>query len=835
MTPISKAHRQPDWLDSLRDRMQLGKTAMRSEDINALAAWDGQDLNSLRLILGNVFSHLNEASNIFNYGSRSMKPQYVQRAGQLLPDLQNLPQLKANLQQTSTILAQNFAGNPQIQVLQNMIHAIQNASFTPQQEQALAAIASGNMAQRPGFVPEADPEQMVNFLKQRIYGQASPEGITLKVIRECLQNACDAAIHPQLKAANPAHVPTIQLQTHQYKEKDESGNEKSMLDIVISDNGIGMDWAVLSDKFFRYFESGKGDMGGISAGGFGIAKALIQETPQHGWAVDTNGLHSSRFGRNMYMGTPTNEAYQPPQSQIQQNANGGTSLSLFGLAMPYSLSSISDLCKNYAIGQVQIFFNGAQIQPRFTMEELKPIGGRFENVAAALAENPTEANVINEITQRAVEKGNGLGNLNWEPSPGKRTSISFAMKKMRYGGELIVLVNNQFQFTESKYFEKADLICNVQTNLTPKDEGYPIDPGRVNLTDPYKEAVQKVCQEIGELLKDISRDELFKEGLDISIFNKDMKPLSVFEGEEEMTPEQQALRAQFEQINSLNQPGFFKEEKPVETPQEVAQRISAIAQSGNFTPEQRNILTAAATALQEDSEKRVNVRDEINKIIEGLTTPASMIIQKNYVSKEAIAQHPELTTNLILLWQSIVRSVVKQGGKMFRGGRGRGGKSYVPGIVFSNEALALYSPPNPKRNMNYATISINPMVVASVLDPENFEKKIEGTDEMNPTLGGDTDIMPVDKLTALLFHEAVHEVTHLMFPDYAGSYDEFHVHISKMERACHFLEPQIRKECKRYIKNLRNDMKKMITLVSKAKRKQDKLGGWVQQNCKFAR
>ena len=82
------------------------------------------------------------------------------------------------------------------------------------------------------------------------------------------------------------------------------------MDMTITDNGVGMDWELLTKGFFSYFESGK-EQEESATGGYGIAKSIIQQTPEHGWSIETQGHHTSRWGRDMFYAEPYIENYIP--------------------------------------------------------------------------------------------------------------------------------------------------------------------------------------------------------------------------------------------------------------------------------------------------------------------------------------------------------------------------------------------------------------------------------------------------------------------------------------------------------------------------------------------
>lgn len=827
---------EPDWLRVFADRLAgkvTVKLAMRSEDLNALSVWNSKtqheqsDLNELRNILGRISTHLNSVSEIYNYGSRRPTPQYAQQAQQVLPDLANMDALKMGLQQAEQAVTRQFPNLPATQMLGHMIHSIQQSNFTPQQFQTLNSIANSQLQPQQGFREEADPGRLRHFLKQSVYGRDNATSVALRVIREALQNATDAVINRQNKVRDPAHAPTIMIQAHYFAQPGQNGEEQ-MMDLMISDNGIGMDWSVLSQKFFEYFESGKEGMGGETAGGFGIAKALIQETPQHGWSIETNGLHTSRFGRNMYFGTPVGEQYQPPQSAVQKTPNG-TVLTLYGIPQPPSASSIRDLCKNYAIGQVNIVVNGNPVAPRFKLGDLKKLGPNLEGMAAAIADNDTEANVVKEVTETAMllRKDDWLGDLKFEPAEGKSVNVEFALTRNGYSGAVFVLLNGQYQFEYQEWLDKADLIVNIATNLTPKEQGYPVDPGRENLTQPYRDEVRKTIDFFKKTLRDIAQHALFRDGLNIINYNDTFQPLSTEEGEKENDPNAKAIEDRFSNAFGLaGSSKMFPEQQ--KSPQELAEALSSVVPTMQLSDEQRSIVNTAVEALENDQRKNIDVKTELKKIIDGLTTPASFIIQKNFISTEALKKNPDLNRHLLMLWQKVIRLVAKTATKYLANAKRENAKAYVPGVIYSDEAIALYQPANPKNGQKHDVVAINPMTVAALTEPDLFQKLIldqemtmEATPESYGTRPETADISTQDRLIGLLMHEAIHEVTHLIFPDYYG-YDTFHKNVSKVENACHFLEPEIRKEVRSHIRGLREQMKKLIRVVAKDKKRMQK-------------
>jgi hypothetical protein len=178
----------------------------------------------------------------------------------------------------------------------------------------------------------------------------------------------------------------------------------------------------------------------------------------------------------------------------------------------------------------------------------------------------------------------------------------------------------------------------------------------------------------------------------------------------------------------------------------------------------------------------------------------------------------DLTRDLILLWKDIIEKVVNQVGFM---AEKKDKKEYIPGLIYSDEALALYSPP--LQGTKYHCLSINPISVAAMLYPERFEKVIlkqkpetfEQQVKLDTGASPTPEDTPTKKLTRMLFHEAVHEVTHFLFPDGGESNENFHSYITKLEYLCAPIYDDIRLMVKKHLKGIKKDSNELITVMKK--------------------
>lgn len=797
------------------------RTSARSDDIEELQAWNSSiergitsvtssSLETLRFILGDILTHMNEISNVFRIGVKYPTPEVVQRAKELLSDISNIERLHDEVQRALGIISTQKMPEPQRHMLKSILYSILNMNFTPQQKEQFIALSHGQVP--AAFASEVNLEKIQNLLRSTIYASSDPKESTLVVFREALQNAADAAMIRYRE--DPSIKPRIDVYTHAYFL-----HGKKFLDMTMVDNGTGMNWDILSRKFFVLGESGKEEEA-ESTGGFGIAKAKIFESPEHGWSVDTlreSPIHSSRFGRNIYMGTYPPTSYNPPPSKLQTSR--GTTINLYKLPDIYDYN-FADLAKKFASDTLTVVINGNEITPQFSLNDMTPIGDDLSGIVSTMADSDVEVEAASKIINDRTEDTTAtLGDLQF---PG--TVINFYLRKKEYGGKAYYLLNGQYQFERSLYLSGADIICSIKTKLRPGSADYPVDPGRENLRSPYKEQVSKTIQVLKDILDKISNSQLFKEGLDIRVFNEEFEPL--YTDREEAAYERRRLKSRLQQkvTGSLGISSLFtpEEEQKVDVDVHSGDLASAIRNStqGEALDERQvAIVEAAIGSMGEEQKKKLNVQKELDTILEGISTPVAVSIQHNFVSRKMANEDPYITANLILLWSNILRKIVNQVSHF-----AKSSKTYMPGVIYSDKALALYQP---AKHVPYDTISINPLTVASIIHPGAFDKWIvedrnsDAFKDANNTVAFDQT--PIKRVAAFLFHSAIHEVTHMLFPDYYGN-DSFHNYVTHLETSCHFLFPDIVSDVKRYMsydnnkKGLKADSMLLIQILRDEKR-----------------
>jgi hypothetical protein len=84
-------------------------------------------------------------------------------------------------------------------------------------------------------------------------------------------------------------------------------------------------------------------------------------------------------------------------------------------------------------------------------------------------------------------------------------------------------------------------------------------------------------------------------------------------------------------------------------------------------------------------------------------------------------------------------------------------------------------------------------------------------------------------------HSAIHEITHLLWPDYyENDTENFHKKITLVEMACHFTYPGVKDETKDFLRDIRKQVQKMIRRIAKSRDQQEKLSSWVMSQCRFS-
>ena len=256
--------------------------------------------------------------------------------------------------------------------------------------------------------------------------------------------------------------------------------------------------------------------------------------------------------------------------------------------------------------------------------------------------------------------------------------------------------------------------------------------------------------------------------------------------------------------------------KVPETTDEVAEELSKLA--GPNSPIGKSTIKKMVEDAMEVKDP-VEQNRRLDSLIEGLTTPGTILIQKNFMARSVISENSQVTGNMLILWQKTLRLILQKLSATVYAHRTR---PLVPGLIYSNKCLGLYVPEKEASGRKHASISVNPVTLAAYVLPKLFREKLEGKREKEAfemlEESEEKDDTPVSRTSKFLFHLAIHEICHFLHPDGYGS-ENFHRNITKLELICHDEYEQVKKLVKMHMKDLRRDARSLIGLVAKSTKK----------------
>ena len=839
---------------------------MNSNHIAALQNWLSTSQGDIRSILGEIMHSVNDAAEVFRTRSRP-NANTIAKAKNIIMDINNYDRFLALVPGVEKKIKESLSTQMQTPLL-HMLVTLYHSRFAPEFVSELQKIAESGQQDEDDEAPQPYDEQgLEKHLRNSIYNSKEGSENTLKVIREVLQNACDAADpdrHPEVTN------PEVLITTHPHTEPDGT----QLIDIIFHDNGIGMDWETLADKFYVVFKSGKDDDPN-AAGGFGVAKALIQNASKHGWSIETNAanspkpLHASRFHQRIYFGLKPSlrrsSGYETPTSGRKQR---GTTLAEYGLPYVYD-NQIAALCTTYATnGKVKIFLNGQLVVPKFTLQNLKALrdASDLPGIVAKDAAGRSSADALfkkmGDKLQDEIDKLDlGLGD----------TRVEFFLKEVNkssyeFYGHVYIFVNGQYQFDEQKWVQKVDIIVSIKTTARPGTYEYPLDPGREHVRGVVADRITQVVESIKQFTEKLAQDDLFKDGIDAIMVNKDAPPMTTMDDEVIKQKKNELADAMFTDLSATIQkeksnpsqrtePKPESPEEPEEEPEERGETPTDYTPGGEGAVDQDkeldgtekkimkdiirtsshvtgappdSVQTAVIKALVQATDwndliSQSELKQKIAEIIDGLSTPANIMIQKNFVAADFTKNNVVLTTEMLILWQKTLKLVVDAVAKHRKYSLLMSKKSFIPGLIYSSECLGLCMSAKPENGRPYACVAINAVTFAAAVNPKGLTEKIrpksgdEAFSHMEEEKSKAADT-PINRVTEMLYHISVHEVCHLLF----AGIEAFHNNITFMEMICQGIIPEIRDEVKRHMRGLRKNSNKLINAIVKSRRSLNK-------------
>jgi hypothetical protein len=861
MITIASGSDLTGWFANPVRSVAMRRQALRTDNLRRLETWLADDgssrgslsmgpLKGLRQILGAMAKDMGELSSLYMYANRSPSPVLSQKISAVLSDLGNAGRLPSLIDRVLACLqSARKAEGEQIDSISNLIrttlhlaYSIRQMEFSPDQIRRFQDLASYK-AGHSGFASLSDEHAMQGFFSKMLYEKFGHYSLTLRAVREALQNACDAVRQKRHREAG--HGMSVEIHTTAMWS---DGPGEDRMDLQIVDNGIGMDWQTLTSRFYVYFGTGK--MMSDDTGGFGVGKAVIQETPRHGWAVDTNELHSSHFQRNLYFAVPQERHNELPvrHPYIKQQ---GTSITLYGVPV-VSDESIGELASKFStMPGLSIGINGKEVEPVFRLDELSPVGRDLEILPSLASSDAKQQDALRET--QAKMTAHMKTELGQPSKAGAGQPLQQAYRSILEGGVLqfpdcrirfflkpalhrytannaYFMLNGQYQFDSSEFVTNwVTLVVDMQTNVRPQQEGYPIDMAREHLREPYQSAIRAVLRVFSDVFEEASRILMANTGVITRFFNTHLdpihgtdKPESSFDPVHDKISDRDKSVLAGELMNSIVgsvqqhfRPGKAPTsgplwEKPSQEPetedQAAKQRVlkgeEVSAQIGRLTGKQldqtqANIAGKAIEVINLIAEQtgRQVTRQEANLVVDLITSPFVMEVDQQFLQKEQVLENPERVVGLLMLWQGVLRMVADETIAMDP----QSDVHYVPGLIYHGGNLAQWRSVHIGHRPVHV-ISVNPLTVASVVLPGGFSRsglpepsQEGGTANVALHTESGTRLDAVCKLATFLFHAATHEVTHMLYPEtsVASKHSSFHLHITMVEMRCHHLYPRI--------------------------------------------
>jgi hypothetical protein len=372
--------------------------------------------------------------------------------------------------------------------------------------------------------------------------------------------------------------------------------------------------------------------------------------------------------------------------------------------------------------------------------------------------------------------------------------------------------------------------------------------------------IEKLVNTIKGFSEKVSQDDLFKEGIESIMVNPDADPMTVRDSESTTSKKESML---YVLSHIAGEKAFSSDESPKaaespkedsespkdsdespkdrrpddsapgeespsdeepagkvpETTDEVAEELSKLA-GPNSPIGKATIKKMVEDAM--DAKDPIEQNRRLDSLIEGLTTPGTILIQKNFMARSVISENSQVTGNMLILWQKTLRLIMQKLSATVHAHRTR---PLIPGLIYSNKCLGLYVPAKEASGRKHDSISVNPVTLAAYVLPKLFREKLEGKREKEAfetleeseekDVGGDT---PINRTSKFLFHLAIHEICHFLHPDGYGT-ENFHRNITKLELICHDEYEQVKRLVKMHMKDLRRDAQSLINLVARSTKK----------------
>lgn len=702
--------------------------------------------------------------------------------------------------------------------IRSLIYSIMSTKLTQQNIKNLEEIAKVPFRRK---AREANQIKLMQALSNNIYNISNKTEHSTIVVRELLQNAVDACVKKKKLEPDSNPYVKIDIVNSSLKDKITSGNEElELCDIVCYDTGVGMTWETVKEKFFVLYESGK-ESDPEATGGFGLAKAAIQNTPIHGWGLETNGISTSRAGRYSYYSS--DEDYIPHNLHEEHPImkSSGTQVSLFGMPRPDEWK-LRDYLSRYTIGsEIPIYFNEYRIQPMYEIDEFKPLSSSLSGIvndATALHEeeirNAIRMDMRFDLRDNEDDENNPLreqgfyaGYKNYEYENGKYVNIRILNKPIKAhdstkyipGAYPIIMLNGQFQYEDKTYVTGLAVIVDVKTNIRPNTPHYPVTQGRDSLIQEFNSSVASVLNQIQTVCKQIAESGVLKQGTITNILNKNLPGLSLSNVENQSDEFDFKIGALFDRLSG--------NERSVE---DILQFLSSLKVSG--VQQENNEINELINTLYKIDRSRFITRDLLEELYVQAGTPTAISVERGFMSSDLINRDKKIWLTSNLLWSFTLKELmISMAGFVTRMDPRAKNQSLIPGIIISKEALGLYVP-EIREKQQPPQVLVNPLLFCNILYPE-LSAKASGGSEISREEFKQKDPSHIEQLAIELFNTGIHELTHFYFPD-SGGHSRFHSHITSCQNRCHKKFPVIHNKVYSLLPYLVEDCFHMLKIMT---------------------
>lgn len=466
---------------------------------------------------------------------------------------------------------------------------------------------------------QADVQTIWKLQCQNLYNS---KNLGALAVRESVQNSLDA-INKAVKAGQLK-------QEHAYISITTKGDQ-----LIIEDNGAGMDLQTLHEKFLNLGGTTKGDEN--SVGGFGIAKAVILgcgtwfkvETQDNVFTSDDLGKNPIQKAAFLHGTRITLGGVQTGKnSHISDNPN-----SFISSIKDYILSSDID---------ISVYINGEKFEPYF----IKTVKTR---------RSPGQFNIASDMIPDNTK-------LKINVFKDKEDSCKYLYVQLR-------------GLTQFKQYLGWNANCNIvvdfQTKLDPRSTDYPFSTNREGLKAQYQGILESIRDKVSQSPLSISVDDEYKETL-----------------YDNVNGSVEQARAISTSVSTEETQKIMEELTKVVVSASVAKKSDGIIpQGGSTTPSVLDRVKQYNETLEDMAQQQGITKAEVIKqlsteTVKKMDNPLehSWLVWEDKNNTKRL--NKGRTVDLIIVWDSILRLMAKNYSEL-------DGKVFYPGVVVKKDTLGL--------------------------------------------------------------------------------------------------------------------------------------------------